>query len=84
MTAPPIPRTLQLSLSGVRDLTIIGTPPVDRLAIRTYVSEFDTVTIREALLREHLEERLPLHRPSPVEDHLDRIPGCFLSGPDSR
>ncbi len=53
LTATPIPRTLQLSLSGVRDLSIIGTPPVDRLAIRTYVSEFDTITIREALLREH-------------------------------
>ncbi|MBT6507015.1 MAG: DEAD/DEAH box helicase, partial [Marinovum sp.] len=53
LTATPIPRTLQLSLSGVRDLSIIGTPPVDRLSIRTYVSEFDAVTIREALLREH-------------------------------
>ncbi|PCH74913.1 MAG: transcription-repair coupling factor [Rhodobacteraceae bacterium] len=53
LTATPIPRTLQLSLSGVRDLSIIGTPPVDRLAIRTYVSEFDGITIREALLREH-------------------------------
>lgn len=53
LTATPIPRTLQLSLTGVRDISIIGTPPVDRLAIRTYVSEFDAVTIREALLREH-------------------------------
>ena len=53
LTATPIPRTLQLSLSGVRDLSIIATPPVDRLAIRTYVSEFDPITIREALLREH-------------------------------
>ena len=53
LTATPIPRTLQLSLSGVRDLSIIGTPPVDRLSIRTYVSEFDSVTVREALLREH-------------------------------
>jgi len=52
LTATPIPRTLQLSLTGVRDLSLIQTPPVDRLAIRTYVSEFDTVTIREALLRE--------------------------------
>jgi transcription-repair coupling factor (superfamily II helicase) len=52
LTATPIPRTLQLSLTGVRDLSIIATPPVDRLAIRTYVSEFDSVTIREALLRE--------------------------------
>ena len=53
LTATPIPRTLQLSLTGVRDLSIIGTPPVDRLAIRTYVSEFDAITVREALLREH-------------------------------
>jgi transcription-repair coupling factor (superfamily II helicase) len=53
LTATPIPRTLQMSLTGVRDLSIIGTPPVDRLSIRTYVSEFDAVTVREALLREH-------------------------------
>lgn len=53
LTATPIPRTLQLSLTGVRDLSIIATPPVDRLSIRTYVSEFDTITVREALLREH-------------------------------
>ena len=52
LTATPIPRTLQLSLTGVRDLSLIGTPPVDRLATRTYVSEFDAVTVREALLRE--------------------------------
>ncbi|MFT6453122.1 MAG: transcription-repair coupling factor (superfamily II helicase), partial [Halocynthiibacter sp.] len=53
LSATPIPRTLQMSLTGVRDLSIIGTPPVDRLSIRTYVSEFDTVMLREALLREH-------------------------------
>ncbi len=53
LTATPIPRTLQMSLTGVRDLSVIGTPPVDRLAVRTYVSEFDSVTLREALLREH-------------------------------
>ena len=53
LTATPIPRTLQLSLTGVRDLSIIATPPVDRLSIRTYVSEFDAITVREALLREH-------------------------------
>ena len=52
MTATPIPRTLQLAMTGVRELSVIATPPVDRLAVRTYVSEFDTVTIREALLRE--------------------------------
>ena len=53
MTATPIPRTLQMALSGVRELSLIGTPPIDRLAIRTYVSTFDPVTVREALLREH-------------------------------
>ncbi len=53
LSATPIPRTLQMSLSGVRDLSIIGTPPVDRLSIRTYVSAFDAMTLREALLREH-------------------------------
>ena len=53
LSATPIPRTLQLSLTGVRDLSIIGTPPVDRLAIRTFVCEFDPISIREALLREH-------------------------------
>jgi transcription-repair coupling factor (superfamily II helicase) len=53
LTATPIPRTLQLALTGVRDLSLIATPPVDRLAIRTYVSEWDPMTLREALLREH-------------------------------
>lgn len=53
LTATPIPRTLQLALSGVRELSIIATPPVDRLAVRTYVTPFDGVVVREALLREH-------------------------------
>jgi len=52
LTATPIPRTLQLAMSGIRDLSIIATPPVDRLAVRTYVTPFDPVTVREALLRE--------------------------------
>jgi transcription-repair coupling factor (superfamily II helicase) len=52
LTATPIPRTLQLALTGIRDLSLIATPPVDRLAVRTYVTPFDAVTIREALLRE--------------------------------
>jgi transcription-repair coupling factor (superfamily II helicase) len=52
LTATPIPRTLQLALSGVRELSLITTPPVDRLAVRTYVSPFDPVIIRETLLRE--------------------------------
>ena len=53
LTATPIPRTMQMALSGVRDMSIIATPPADRLVIRTYVSEFDEVTVRQALLREH-------------------------------
>ncbi|MGB1213880.1 MAG: transcription-repair coupling factor [Pikeienuella sp.] len=53
MTATPIPRTLQMSMTGVRELSLIATPPVDRLAVRTYVSPYDAVTVREALLREH-------------------------------
>lgn len=53
LTATPIPRTLQLSLSGVRELSIIATPPVDRLAVKTYVLPFDSVIIKEALLREY-------------------------------
>jgi transcription-repair coupling factor (superfamily II helicase) len=52
LTATPIPRTLQMSLSGIREMSIIATPPVDRLAVRTYVTPFDPVSIREALLRE--------------------------------
>ncbi|MBM3521260.1 MAG: DEAD/DEAH box helicase, partial [Alphaproteobacteria bacterium] len=53
LTATPIPRTLQLALSGIRELSLITTPPLDRLAVRTYVSPFDPVVIRETLLREH-------------------------------
>jgi transcription-repair coupling factor (superfamily II helicase) len=52
LTATPIPRTLQLALSGVREMSIIATPPVDRLAVRTFVSPFDAIVVREALLRE--------------------------------
>ena len=52
LSATPIPRTLQMALTGIRDLSIIATPPVDRLAVRTYITEEDTVTLREALLRE--------------------------------
>ncbi len=52
LSATPIPRTLQLALSGVRELSLIATPPVDRLAVRTYISPFDPIIIREALRRE--------------------------------
>lgn len=52
LTATPIPRTLQLSLTGVKQLSIIATPPVDRLAARTFVMPFDRVMIKEAIYRE--------------------------------
>nr|WP_082528688.1 transcription-repair coupling factor [Methylobacterium sp. Leaf466] len=52
LSATPIPRTLQLAMTGVRELSIIATPPVDRLAVRTFVMPFDPLLIREALLRE--------------------------------
>ncbi|HWI86965.1 MAG TPA: transcription-repair coupling factor, partial [Sphingomonas sp.] len=53
LTATPIPRTLQMAMSGLRELSVLQTPPVDRLAVRTYIAPWDPVVIREALLREH-------------------------------
>jgi len=52
LSATPIPRTLQMALTGVRDLSLITTPPVDRLAVRSFVLPYDPVVLREALLRE--------------------------------
>lgn len=52
MSATPIPRSLQMAVSGIRDLSLIATPPVDRLSVHTYVMPYDTVTIRDAILRE--------------------------------
>ncbi len=52
LSATPIPRTLQLALAGIREMSLITTPPIDRMAVRTYVMPFDNVTVREALLRE--------------------------------
>lgn len=53
LSATPIPRTLQMALSGVRDMSLIATPPVDRLAIRTFVMPYDPMVLREAIMREH-------------------------------
>ncbi|QFT77694.1 transcription-repair coupling factor [Erythrobacter sp. THAF29] len=53
LTATPIPRTLQMAMTGLRELSTIQTPPIDRLAVRTYVMEWDDMVMREALLREH-------------------------------
>ncbi|TCT39330.1 transcription-repair coupling factor [Martelella mediterranea] len=53
LSATPIPRTLQLAMTGVRELSLITTPPVDRMAVRTFISPFDPLVIRENLMREH-------------------------------
>jgi transcription-repair coupling factor (superfamily II helicase) len=53
LTATPIPRTLQMALAGVRELSLMTTPPVDRLAVRTFILPDDPVVIREAIVREH-------------------------------
>ncbi len=53
LTATPIPRTLQLALAGVRELSLIATPPLDRLSVRTFVLPYDPLVIREAIMREH-------------------------------
>ncbi len=53
LSATPIPRTLQLAMSGVKDMSMIATPPIDRLAVRTFVLPYDPVVVREAILREH-------------------------------
>ena len=53
LSATPIPRTLQLAMTGVRELSLITTPPVDRMAVRTFISPFDPLTVRETLMREH-------------------------------
>lgn len=52
LTATPIPRTLQMALSGVREMSLITTPPLDRMAVRTFVLPFDAMVMREAILRE--------------------------------
>ncbi|WP_428393110.1 transcription-repair coupling factor [Lichenicoccus sp.] len=52
LSATPIPRTLQLALTGVREMSLIASPPTDRLAVRTFIMPFDSVVVREALQRE--------------------------------
>ena len=56
LTATPIPRTLEMALSGIRDLTLLNTPPADRQPILTYVGEYDDRAIAEAIRREMLRE----------------------------
>ena len=77
LTATPIPRTLQLAMSGIRDLSLITTPPVDRLAVRTTIGPFDPLIARETLLREHYRGGQSFYVAPRIKD-LDAI-GEFLS-----
>jgi transcription-repair coupling factor (superfamily II helicase) len=71
LTATPIPRTLQLALTGVRELSIIASAPVDRLAVRTFVSPFDPLIVREALLRERYRGGQAFYVCPHIEDLAD-------------
>jgi len=77
LTATPIPRTLQLALSGVRELSLIATPPLDRLAVRTYVTPFDELILKEALLRERFRGGQSFYVCPRISD-LDEA-GAFLA-----
>ena len=77
LTATPIPRTLQLALSGVRELSLIATPPLDRLAVRTYVTPFDALVLKEALLRERFRGGQSFYV-CPRISNLDEV-GAFLA-----
>ncbi|MCU0983466.1 MAG: transcription-repair coupling factor [Acetobacteraceae bacterium] len=72
LTATPIPRTLQLALTGVREMSIIATPPVDRLAVRTFILPFDPVVLREALMRERFRGGQTFYVVPRIED-LPRV-----------
>ena len=72
LTATPIPRTLQMALTGVREMCIIATPPVDRLAVRTFVTPCDPVVIREALLREQYRGGQTFYVVPRIEDLAER------------
>jgi transcription-repair coupling factor (superfamily II helicase) len=71
LSATPIPRTLQLALTGVRELSIIATPPVDRLAVRTFIAPFDPMIVREALLRERYRGGQSFYVVPRIEDLAD-------------
>jgi transcription-repair coupling factor (superfamily II helicase) len=71
LSATPIPRTLQLALTGVRELSIIATPPVDRLAVRSFVAPFDPMIVREALLRERYRGGQSFYVVPRIEDLAD-------------
>jgi len=72
LTATPIPRTLQMALTGVKEMSMIATPPVDRLAVRTFVLPYDPVVVREAIMREHFRGGQTFYVCPRIED-LDGI-----------
>ncbi|MBN9564657.1 MAG: transcription-repair coupling factor [Alphaproteobacteria bacterium] len=72
MTATPIPRTLHMALSGVREMSLIATPPVDRLAVKTYLTAFDATIIRGAIQQE-LDRKGQVFYISPRLEELDKI-----------
>ncbi len=94
LTATPIPRTLNMSLAGMRDLSIISTPPPHRLAVKTFVCEWDKAIIREACLREikrggqvyflHNEVETIDNMARELADHRTRIPHRHCPRPDAR
>ncbi len=82
LSATPIPRTLQLALTGVRELSLITTPPIDRLAVRTFISPFDPLVVREALLRERYRGGQSFYVCPRISDLAERH--AFLSEPCRR
>ncbi|MEO1193607.1 MAG: transcription-repair coupling factor [Pseudomonadota bacterium] len=72
LSATPIPRTLQMAMSGVREMSLIATPPVDRLAVRTFVLPYDPVVLRDAILRERLRGGQVFYVCPHIED-LDEV-----------
>ncbi len=78
MSATPIPRTLQMSLAGVRDISVIETPPEGRRPVKTYVGEYDEELVRRALEREHTREGQAffLHnRVETIDETAERLRG---------
>ena len=71
LTATPIPRTLHMAMSGIRDLSIIATPPINRHAVKTYVAKFDPVAIREAIMNEKSRGGKVLYVCPRVSDIID-------------
>lgn len=85
LSATPIPRTLQLAMTGVRELSLIKTPPVDRMAVRTFISPFDSLVIRETLMREHYRGPEFLCLPTARRPfRYPRFPAIGSAGTESR